>query len=132
MAYDTTEGIAMENLDEYVEMLKDILKLDNNACKSLKAMKLAQNKEQLVNTIKVEDEVSSSYGYIMMCRDAASNTISCAYAVHSLELKLADKTVATTKTRYFCGFIPIGEEVKFTKEKGKEEIRLVVSWGFGH
>ena len=119
MAYDMTEGIGMENLDEYIEMLKDILKLDSDACKSLRAVKFAKNKEQLINKIKVEDGVSSSYGYVMMSRDTASNTFSCAYAVHSLELKLADRLVQNTRTKYFCWFIPMGEEVTITREKGK-------------
>ena len=104
----------MENLDEFFEMLKDNYKLDNNACQSLEAF--AKNKEQLVTDIKVEDGVSSSYGYIRLSKVTESNTVSCTYAFHTIELKLADRTVVTTQTN--CRLIPIGQEEEITKEKG--------------
>ena len=121
MAYDHTEGIPLENLNEYIEMLKDVLKLDQAAVDSFKTLRFTRSKEQLVHSIKVEEGVSSSYGYIMMSKDTATNTVSCAYAVHSMELKLADRTVRTTRTKHLW-FIPIGEEVDISTEKGTSKI----------
>ena len=81
-------------------------------------MSYATSNEKLVYELKIEEEYESKYGYIAMTKDPHSNTISCAYAIHCMTLKLELRTVETREQKYLLYFIPIGEEITYDQERG--------------
>ena len=109
----------MENIDEFIEMLQSNYNLDQKMVNELKFIKSAGGKEKQVNEFKVEDDFKSSYGYIVMVKNTNSNTVSCAFAIHSMYMKLAPRRTVSSKTRYFW-FIPIGEDISYQEEPGTQ------------
>jgi len=91
MEYDLTEGIRLENLESYIETLKESLDLNDKFCAMLKTMMYATSKDKSVYEIKVDDEFSSKYGYVAMVKDTKANTISCVYAFHVMKFTLANR-----------------------------------------
>ena len=109
----------MVNLDDFIGTLQKSLKLSDEFCDQLKTMSYAGSKQKLVYELKIEDEFESKYGYIAMAKDPSGHTFSCAYAIHSMMLKLQLRTVETREKKYLLNFFEIDEEVTYTKEKGK-------------
>ena len=104
MDYDLTEGIPLARLGDYIDTLKETLKLDEKFCKQLKTMEYANSKDKLVYEVKYEAEFESKYGYVAMVKNKVQKTISCVYAFHIMKFKLAPRRVETTKTTKFLWF----------------------------
>jgi hypothetical protein len=116
-----TAGIPVDKWDDFVFKVlqtQTSLGLSNEFCKTLSAMAYVERMDKLVWEVRYDDGFKSSYGYLMMVRNSEKKTISCAYAVHSLSFKLADRRVETRSTQTFF-WIPIGEEISVHHEPVK-------------
>lgn len=104
--------ISEDKFDEFVLSLRDILSLEEDMCPTLEKIKGLNETDFIVYPLKrQQNEFKSKYGYLVIIRNS-NNTLSCAYAIHKLKLKLADHVEQITTPKYFLGIIKTGEEVK--------------------
>lgn len=121
-----TTGIPVGNLNDYIEVLKSTLKLNDDFCNMLKTMAYASSKDKLVCEVKCETEFESNYGYIAMIKDADKSSISCVYAFHNMKFKLVDRRIENRTQKKFL-FIPVGEEVVSVEHQVNNSIKLSVT-----
>ena len=100
---DTTKGIPMENLAEYIEYLQDMLKIKDKQLvdkltKEVKKLATECTDKGASMTVKGKNGDMSMMAGFHIVREQ-DNSVSISYSVHNIAIEMQDKRMVTENTR---------------------------------